>query len=72
MANDLKFRDSRKQFYAWKNKTNKISGFCLWQIEFAGFLLEAWNDQDGHMVIFQIFENGRGFLVYKPDRNYYK
>lgn len=62
-----KFSLSLIQFSEWQKKTGKLIGFMLWRIEFAGFLLEAWNDNTGKMVLFQIFTNGRGFKAFTHD-----
>ena len=65
-----KYSISQIQFVDWRRKTGKLIGFMLWRIEFAGFLLEAWNDNAGKMVIFQIFESGRGFKSYTHDADF--
>lgn len=67
-----KFSISHRQFTEWNKRTEKLVGFCLWQIEFAGFVLEAWNDNTGQLAIFQIFADGRGFMAYTLDNEYLK
>ena len=34
------------------------------------FLLEAWNDSTGNMVLFQVLDHGRGFKAYTLDTNF--
>lgn len=65
-----KFAESQKQFGDWRKKSGKLTGFRLWHIEFAGFLLEAWNDSTGNMVLFQVLDHGRGFKAYTLDTNF--
>ena len=65
-----KFAESRTQFSAWRKESGKLAGFRLWHVEFAGFILEAWNDGDGNMILFQVFEHGRGFKAFTQDSNF--
>lgn len=65
-----KFNESQIQFAEWRKESGKLAGFRLWHVEFAGFVLEAWNDQEGNMVLFQVFEYGRGFAAFTQDTNF--
>ena len=65
-----KYSLSQIQFSDWRRQTGKLIGFMLWRVEFAGFLLEAWNDNAGRMVIFQVFESGRGFKAYTHNADF--
>lgn len=66
----MEFETSIRQFERWKKETGKLDSLMLWQIEFAGFLLQAYNDTAGQMVLFQIFSNGRGFKAYTFNREF--
>ena len=66
------FTHSRRQFAEWRKLSGKLIPLLLWRVEFAGFLLEAYNDHHGNMVIIQLFEGERGFKAYTPNTDFIK
>ena len=66
------FNKSRLEFTEWRKLSGKLKPMLLWRVEFAGFILEAYNDHHGNMVIIQLFEGVRGFKAYTPNTDFIK
>ena len=64
------YKESHTQFAEWRKLTGKLKPPMLFRVEFAGFLLEAYNDHNGTMVLIQVFDNGRGFKIYTANPEY--
>jgi hypothetical protein len=61
-----KFKESLKRF---EKQTEETRQSCLWQIfpPKSNFMLECWQMQDGSVKIFQIFDNGHGYMTYNQE-----
>lgn len=64
------YTESRKRFKAMYGK--RLQGYVLWETYMDNFKLECWMTMDETLnptqakpVIFQIFPNGAGFMVYE-------
>ena len=66
------FNKSRLAFAEWRKQSGKLAPLMLWRVEFAGFVLEAYNDHHGNMVIIQLFEGDGGFKAYTPNIDFIK
>ena len=63
------FEAALNKFAEWRKRSDQVIEPMLWQIEIAGFILIAYNDHMGRMVLFQVFQNG-GFKAYTHVTNF--